>query len=144
MQRLKSDVARLLATLQHKSADRVPYLEMWIDSPALYAHVLDRPAQPDRSSGRPFTPEDHVELAERLAMDAVVCDLSWSGNNRNGGGADSEPGSSQPAAPLLDQLNYLERYLRAVRDTGVGVIVHVAGLMGAKRRSRRAGTACAG
>ena len=46
------DVARLLATLQHKAADRVPYLEMWIDSPALYAHVLGRPAQPDRPSGR--------------------------------------------------------------------------------------------
>ena len=125
------DVARLLATLQHKAADRVPYLEMWIDSPALYAHVLGRPAQPDRPSGRPFTPEDHVELAGHLGMDAVVCDLSWPGGNRNMRSAANEVGFGQPAVSLLDQLNYLERYLRAVQGTGVGVIVHVAGLMGA-------------
>ena len=123
----RPDAGRLLATLRHQPADRMPYLEMWIDSPALYVHLLGRPAQPDRLSGRPFTPEDHVELAGRLGMDAVVCDLSWPASNRNGGAG--EPG--QPVAPLLDQLNYLERYLRAVRETGVGVIVHIAGLMGA-------------
>ncbi|MEZ4769843.1 MAG: substrate-binding domain-containing protein [Caldilineales bacterium] len=112
-----SDVTRLLATLRHQPAERTPYLEMWIDSPTLYAHLLGRPAQPDRISGRPVTPEDHVELAGRLGMDAVVCDLAWPGS----------PG--QAAAPLLDQLNYLERYLRAVQETGVGVIVHLTGLM---------------
>ena len=128
---LQPDVARLLATLQHKVADRVPYLEMWIDSPALYAQVLGRPAQPDRPSGRPFTPEDHVELAGQLGMDAVVCDPSLPGGDRNGGAAAGQPGSSRPAAPLLDQLNYLERYLRVVGGTDIGVIVHVAGLMGA-------------
>lgn len=123
----RPDANRLLATLRHQPADRTPYLEMWIDSPVLYAHVLGRPAQPDRPNGRPFTPEDHVELVGRLGMDAVVCDLAGPGGNRNGGAGESGP----PAAPLLDQLNYLERYLRAVRETGVGVIVHIAGLMGA-------------
>ena len=123
----RSDVARLLATLRHETADRVPYLEMWIDSPALYAHLLGRPAQADRLSGRPFTPEDHVELAGQLGMDAVVCDLSWRGGDRSA----ARPGIEPPDAPLLDQLDYLERYLRAVSGSGVGVIVHVAGLMGA-------------
>ena len=127
----RPDITRLLAALQHEAADRVPYLEMWIDSPALYAHLLGRPAQTDRPSGRPFTPEDHVELAGCLGMDAVVCDLSWPGANRNTGAATSDSGAGQPAAPLLDQLNYLERYLRAVQGTGLGAIVHVTGLMGA-------------
>ena len=123
----QADVDRLLATLRHEPADRTPYLEMWINSPALYSHMLGRPAQHDPLSGRPATPEDHVELAGRLGMDAVVCDLSWPGGNQNGGAGEL----GRPAAPLLDQLNYLERYLRAVRETDVGVIVHITGVMGA-------------
>ena len=124
------DVARLLATLQHQTADRIPYLEMWIDNPALYAHVLGRPAQVDRISGYPFMPEDRVELAVQLGMDAVVCDLSRLGGSHNMATAAGDRIADPPVAPLLDQLNYLERYLRSVNGTGVGVIVHVAGLMG--------------
>ena len=127
----RSDVNRLLAALRGRPTDRLPYLELWIDSPDLATRLLGRPAQADRSTGRAITPEDHVELAGQLGMDAVMCDLAWPGRNsiEENGAAGSD--STRPTVPLLDQLNYLERYLRAIRGTGVGVIVHVAGLWGA-------------
>ena len=135
----RSDVNRLLEVLQHREADRVPHLELSVVSRSVYEYVLERELKADTADetagSRSITPEDHVEFAMRLGMDAVHCDFSWrlrtlSGpsarGNGHGGGrpvrtmVDLDDLELPPS--LADQLSMLERYLRATQGTGVGVI----------------------
>jgi uroporphyrinogen decarboxylase len=90
-----------------------------------------------RVGGQSITPEDHVEFAQRLGMDAVACNFSWRPGNvfaRASDGTEHYVGGTvktwadladlEPPVPLADQLNYLERYLRAAQGTGVGVFAN--------------------
>jgi LacI family transcriptional regulator len=138
-ERDRSDVNRLLRVLRHQEADRLPCLALWIHSQSAIEYVLERKLDyavvHDHEIGFSLTPEDHIEFAQRLAMDAVACDFTWRPNNlfavaSNGreqyvGGAvkswyDLE--NLEPPPPLAQQLDHLERYLRAAQGTGVGVI----------------------
>ena len=120
-----TDVNRLLDALAGRPTDRLPHLEFWFESKALYEYVLERklPADTvDRSLGElATTPEDDVELARRLGMDAATCFVSWplpAGSVR--GWADLD---RLPRPPLLaDQLGRLAKYLDVARGTGVGII----------------------
>lgn len=137
----RSDINRLLKAFRHQEADRVPHLEFWITSKTVYEHVLGRPLDyeiVDAALGeQSIAPEDHIEFAQRLGMDAVICNFSWRPNNVFG---EAEDGTShyvdgslktwadleqiQPP-PLLDaQLRHLERYLCAADSTGVGVFAN--------------------
>ncbi|MDH4136173.1 MAG: substrate-binding domain-containing protein [Anaerolineae bacterium] len=135
----RPDVNRLLKVLQHQEADRVPHLEFWVTSKSVYEYVLERELKYDivdaRVGGQSIAPEDHVEFATRLGMDAVTCDFSWRPNSIFELASDGKEyyiGGSvktwtdlddlEPPPSLVDQLSYLERYLRAVQGTGVGVI----------------------
>jgi len=137
----KPDVNRLLKALRHQEADRVPHLEFWITSKAIYEYVLGRKLSYDivdsRDQGQTITPEDHVEFALRLGMDAVACNFCWRPNNvfeTTASGsyhyvdgtvkAWSDLGNLEPPPPLADQLSHLERYLRAAQGTGVGVFAN--------------------
>jgi hypothetical protein len=140
----RSDVNRLLAVLQHREADRVPYIEFEIASKAVYEYVLERELEDDAISatlGRQLiTPDDHVEFALRLGMDAVPCNFIWEPS----GAAVSD---LEPPPLLTDQLSYLERYLRAAQGTNVGIAVRFSsffqpamvatGVMNAPHRFRR-------
>jgi len=118
---LKPDVNRLLRVLKHREADQVPHLELSVASKAICEYVLERELDSGLSNMQlgalPITPEDHVDLALRLGLDAVPCHFSW---QPNGAGLDNLP----PPLSLADQLSLLERYLRAARGTGVGVIAY--------------------
>jgi LacI family transcriptional regulator len=137
----KSDVNRLLKVLQHQEADRLPHLEFWVTSRSVYEYVLERELEYDivdaRVGGQSITPDDHVEFAQRLGMDAVACNFSWRPNNvfeKAADGTEHYVGGSvktwadlddlEPPVPLADQLSYLERYLRAAQGTGVGVFAN--------------------
>jgi LacI family transcriptional regulator len=140
----KSDANRLLTVLRHQEADRVPHIEFHIASPAMYEYVLEHELQYDAASAKlgaqPIAPEDHVEFALRLGMDAVPCNFFWRPRN-----ADLE--DLQPRPSLAAQLSSLERYLRAAQGTGVGVIANFSsffdtamlatGVMNAPHRFRR-------
>jgi LacI family transcriptional regulator len=125
----RSDVNRLLRVLQHQEADRVPHLELSMTSRTVYEYVLERELRyevAEAQAGKsPATPEDQVEFALRLGMDAVYCDFSWHPNNSL---RSSVTGSLrawddlEPAPSLVGQLSHLERYLRAAQGTGIGVI----------------------
>jgi hypothetical protein len=137
----KSDVNRLLRTFRHQEADRIPHLEFWVTSKAVYEYVLERELAYDivdaSVGGQSITPEDHVEFARRLGMDAVACNFSWRPNNVFAKAADGTAhyvGGSvktwadldqlEPPVPLAEQLGCLERYLRAAQGTGVGVFAN--------------------
>lgn len=137
----RSDVSRLLKVLQHQEADRVPHLEFWTDNRAIVEYVLERRLDHGsvngRETGRSMLPEDQVEFAQRIGMDAVTCSFSWRPNNvftRASDGSEHYVGGSvknwsdlenlEPPPPLAQQLNTLERTLRAAQGTGVGVIAN--------------------
>jgi LacI family transcriptional regulator len=134
----KSDVNRLLKAFQHQEADRLPHLELRVTGRPVYEFVLERKLDYDiadaRTGGLSVTPEDHVEFARRLGMDAVACDFSWRPNAIFARAVDgarryvdgsvktwADLSDLEPPTPLADQLNTLERYLRAAQGTGVGV-----------------------
>ncbi len=137
----KSDVNRLLKVLQHQEADRLPHLEFWVTSQSVYEYVLEHKLEYDiidaRVGDQSIAPEDHVEFAQRLGMDAVACNFSWRPNNIFKKASDgtehyvdgsvktpADLDNLEPPPSLADQLNYLERYLRAVQGTGVGVLAN--------------------
>ncbi len=137
----KSDINRLLKALRHEEPDRIPHLEFWISSRLVYEYVLERPLEngcPDEKTGDPaIRPDEHIEVAQRLGMDAVACHFMWRPNNvfrkASDGTRHYVDGTVktwagledlEPPPPLLDQLNHLERYLRASQGTGVGVVAN--------------------
>lgn len=136
-----SDIDRLLKTLRFQEADRVPHLENWVTSKAVYEYVLERTLDYDvedaRVGGISVAPEDYVEFAARLGMDAVLCNISWRPNNVFREAADgtehyvdgtvktwADLDDLEPPLPIGVQFNYLERYLRACEGTGVGVVLN--------------------
>jgi len=138
----KSDVNRLLKVLHHQEADRLPHMELWVTSRAVYEYVLERELDYEISDasegGQSITPEDDVEFSQRLGQDAVLCNFNWRPNNLFESASDGTEhyvgGSVKTWADLDnldsppsidDQLRYLERYLRAAQRTGVGVVANL-------------------
>ena len=109
-------MARLLTVLRQGVPDRVPHVELQMGAASVYEYVLERELKQDPANGwsRPYAvaPEDQVEFAGRLGIDAVVCDFQ------------------DPATSLTDRLSALERYLRAAQGTGVGVGAAFGGFFG--------------
>ena len=137
----KSDVNRLLKALNHEEPDRVPHIELWVTSKAVYEHVLERKLEyaigDAAEGGQSISPEDDVEFAMRQGEDAVLCNFNWRPNNlfrTAADGTDHYVGGSvktwadletlDPPPSLDSQLRYLERYLKAAQGTGVGVIAN--------------------
>jgi uroporphyrinogen decarboxylase len=135
----RSDVNRLLTTLHHREADRLPHIELWVTSQAVYEYVLERKLSyvigDAAEGGQSITPEDDVEFAQRMGQDAVLCNFNWRPNNIFKKAADgtrhyvdgsikslADLENLEPPTPLDDQLRHLERYLRAAQGTGVGII----------------------
>jgi uroporphyrinogen-III decarboxylase len=137
----RSDINRLLKAFQHQEADRLPHLEFWVTSQPVYEYVLEKELEYDivdaSVGGQSISPEDHVSFAERLGMDAVVCNFSWRPNNifktaRDGtehyvdGSIKSwaDLDDLEPPLAIGDQLEYVERYLKAAQGSGVGVFAN--------------------
>ncbi len=137
----KSDVNRLLKVFQHQEADRLPHLEFWVTSQSVYEYVLEKKLEYDivdaSVGGQSISPEDHVEFAQRLGMDAVVCNFSWRPNNVFKKARDgtehyvdgsiktaADLANLEPPTPISQELKYLERYLKAAQGTGVGVFAN--------------------
>ena len=138
----KSDVNRLLKALDHKEPDRLPHIEMWVTSKAVYEYVLERELEYEikdaAEGGQSITPEDDVEFAQRQGEDAVLCNFNWRPNNVFAPASDgtehyidgtvktwADLDDLEPPPSLDAQLGYLERYLRAAQGTGVGVIANL-------------------
>jgi len=138
----RSDVRRLLIALSHQEPDRLPHLELWVTSQAVYEYVLERKLPyvigDAAEGGQSITPEDDVEFAQRMGQDAVLCNFNWRPNNIFKKAADgtrhyvdgsikslADLENLEPPTPLDDQLRHLERYLRSAQGTGVGIITNL-------------------
>ncbi|MCO6451850.1 MAG: substrate-binding domain-containing protein [Caldilineales bacterium] len=140
----KSDASRLQSVFTGGQPDRIPHFELQVTGQTLVEYVLGRKlsaaSENGRGSGNPaISPAEHVEFAQRLGIDAVPCPFYWYPNNVYGvtshgqhqyidgtikGWDDLE--RLESPAPLADQLNTLEMYLRAAEGTGVGVFASFA------------------
>jgi LacI family transcriptional regulator len=137
------DADRLLDALAGRPTDRIPHLEFWFESRVLLEHILGRKLPADLidtiGGGLRTTPEDDVELARLLGMDAVTCHFSWNlsaGSVRGWADLDHLP---RPPS-LADQLGRLARYLAAARNTGLGVIAGIRSPFGMALRAVGAAT----
>ncbi|NOZ73327.1 MAG: substrate-binding domain-containing protein [Chloroflexi bacterium] len=135
----KPDVQRIEAALQFRESDRAPHVEFDISSLRLYAYVLgrkDRLVQAKNGSGGAIiTPEDRVEFAQRMGLDAILCEFSGQTSNPNlrlDGACQLDAGPIETWADLdqlqkpiaiADHLNELERHLRAAEGSKLGVFV---------------------
>jgi uroporphyrinogen decarboxylase len=137
----RPDVRRLLRALDHQEADRVPHIELWVTSRAVYEHVLGRPLAygigDAAEGGQSISPEDDVEFAMRQGEDAVLCNFNWRPNNVFDLASDgtrhyvdgtvktwADLNDLEPPPSLDAQLRHLERYLKAAQGSGVGVIAN--------------------
>jgi len=135
------DINRLLTALRHGEPDRVPHLENWVTSRTVYEYVLERKLEYDvadaRVGGISVAPEDYVEFAGRLGMDAVLCNLSWRPNNvfrKASDGSEhyvdgtvktrADLDDLEPPVPMEEQFGYMERYIRAAEGTGIGIVAN--------------------
>jgi len=135
------DINRLLTALRHGEPDRVPHLENWVTNRTVYEYVLERKLEYDvadaRVGGISVAPEDYVEFAERLGMDAVLCNLSWRPNNvfrKASDGSEhyvdgtvktrADLNDLEPPVPMEEQFGYMERYIEAAEGTGVGIVAN--------------------
>ena len=137
----KPDINRLITSLRHKEPDRVPHMELWVTSKPVYEYVLGKKLGYDvadaRVGGISVAPEDYVDFAEKLGMDAVLCNFSWRPNNvfrKADDGTEhyvdgtvksfADLDNLEPPVALSEQFAYLERYLKAVEGKGIGVIAN--------------------
>jgi LacI family transcriptional regulator len=124
----KSDVSRLLKSLLHQEPDRVPHLELSITSRSAYEYVLERELEHDVSSastgGFSISPEDHVDFALRLGIDAVPCGFTWQPGKDALVSRSGDRPQLKPPPSLVDQISLLERYLRAAQGTRVGIVAN--------------------
>ena len=143
----KSDVNRLLTALNHQEPDRLPHIELWVTSQAVYEYVLERELDYSigdaAEGGQSITPQDDVEFAQRLGQDAVLCNFNWRPNNvfhlATDGTRHYVDGTIKtvanldnldPPSAIDDQLRHLERYLESAQGTGVGIIANLTSFFG--------------
>lgn len=101
------------AALRGEMVARLPYISLGKISPSLYEDVLNRVVE------TPISPEDDVEFARRMGIDAIACSITWQEVQIQ----DLLISGMEIALPITDQMSQLERYVRATQGTGVSILV---------------------
>ncbi len=133
----KPDASRITSALQFEQPDRIPHVEFALNSPRLFQYVLGRRTNGGNhsalSSG--ISPTERAGFARRMGLDAILCDFSWDARRGSvsyddvckpkGHSISSWSDLDQLEKPVViaDQLNKLERHLRAVDGLNLGVFV---------------------
>ena len=127
----KSNKERLLKAFLFRQADRLAILENRGAGKAVMEHVLGHTVRlaPD---GINVLPEDAVEFAQKMGLDAVPCEIFW-----NLGPVPYEPDGDlaakarqlYPPPSLAVQISTLENLFNAVEGSGVGVYVRFSSFL---------------
>ena len=139
----ESNFERLKASYNGKVLDRVPYLEYWVFNQQVLENVLGKNIPPiDGIYACPITPEDNIEFARRIGMDAVVLDFIWRPNNIIRESSDGSPnyvdGSIKSWKDLKNlekppSLNYLKerlnKYIELLKGTKLGLVHTFTGIL---------------
>ena len=134
----KPNVHRIAAALRFQQADRTPHVEFGLNSPRLFRYVLGRKINGGHNGGvrkERIAPEDRAGFARRMGLDAILCDFSTNGDADASVQDDvcqlsgrfiskwSDLDQLEKPVVIADQLNKLERHLRAVDGLNLGVFV---------------------
>ncbi len=124
------DIKRLLKAFKREIPDRVPNFEFIIDQRNVEA-ILGR-----KITGV-MTPEDRLEIAQKIGMDAVGFGIVWGFGRVEATASDGSrhylTGNVKDWADLkgykpqnIDRsIEYLERCIRATRNTDIGVWIYI-------------------
>jgi len=117
------DDNKLFQALRHLRPAGLSSLAVGVMPSAWYEYILER--RPEyvegsaKTGGGTITPEDQVEFARRIGLDALVCDFNRQPIQKLSSETDLH--RLEPP-PLYEQLNLLERYFRAAQAGGVGIV----------------------
>lgn len=117
-----SDINRLLAVLNHQTADRIPNFEIWL-GPRILSHLSGKETNDDLWS---LPPIDAVRIAEMIGQDAVPCSLTWHGCPDGSILSDDDLLKIQIPDPQL-AVQAVEKYLDAIEDSDVGLCARLSG-----------------
>jgi LacI family transcriptional regulator len=121
----KPDKERLVRALAFQKSDRLPVLDNRGAGMVVMTYVLGRAVRL-ASDGLNILPEDAVEFAQKMGLDAIPCEISWAVGPIETDPADdllARVRQGYPAPSLAVQLSAVENLLTAVEGTGVGVYV---------------------
>ena len=133
----RPDASRIASALRFEQADRIPHVEFALDSPRLFRYVLGQRTNGGNHGARNggISPEERAGFARRMGIDAIICDFSRDGEKKRvvkddvcsmkGRSISNWSDLDQLEKPVViaDQLNKLERHLRAADGLNLGVFV---------------------
>ncbi len=122
----KAQITLLKQALQHKPApsSAIPHFEYSITSSSLYRYVLEREPQYEFVQQTSLIcPDDQVDFAQRTGIAAVPCRFPFQPTIHH---LDSSWTNDSELLPfdfpfLTSQLEFFDRYVRAARNTKVGI-----------------------
>lgn len=120
----KTQNAAVKRALRRTTSDeKLVHFEYAVTSPALYRYVLERePRYEMVGQTSLIVPEDQVEFAQRTGIAAIPCRFPYQPKLVDfeiGWGTENELPFDFP--PLTDQIDFFDRYVRAARNTSVGI-----------------------
>ncbi len=122
----KAQITLLKQALKHEvtNASTVPHFEYAITNHALYRYVLEREPQHEFIQKMSLIcPEDQVEFAQRSGIAAVPCRFPFQPTLQHLDTSWANDGELPPFdfPTLTDQLDFFDYYVRAARNTNVGI-----------------------
>ncbi len=118
----RPDKNRLMNALAFRKSDRIPFIAGRAANKTLIEAVLGRSIQWTQD-GNNLDPEDLINFAQQMGIDAVPCDLTWQSNLNENTIRDSSLLQANQAPALAQQLSLLENLLRSAEGSGIGVYV---------------------
>lgn len=120
----KAQNAAVKRALRRTGSDEtLVHFEYAVTSPELYRYVLERePRYELIGQTSLIVPEDQVEFAQRTGIAAIPCRYPYQPELVDfevGWGTENELPFDFP--PLTDQIDFFDRYVRAARNTNVGI-----------------------
>ncbi len=127
----KAQITLLKRALRRQTADfaAIPHFEYAISSRVLYRYVLEREPEYEYIGQKALiAPEDQVEFAQRTGVAAIPCRFPYQPAQIYPDGDGEVPPFDFPL--LTDQLDFFDRYVRAARNTNVGVAADFRSIVG--------------
>jgi LacI family transcriptional regulator len=128
----KSQITLLKQALKHRTdVSTVLHVEYAVTNRSLYRYVLEREPQYESvHQTSMICAEDQVEFARRVGIAAIPCRFPFQPTVDH---LDSNWAASSDALPfdfprLTDQLDLFDRYVRAARNTNVGIAADFRGI----------------
>jgi hypothetical protein len=127
----KPNKDRVIKALNFQTSDRVPILDNRGAGKAVMEYVLGHAIR-FALDGFNIVPEDVVEFAQKMGLDAIPCEIFWNIGPVDYpvyGDLSARARQLYPPPSLAVQLSTLENLLNAVEGSGIGVYVRFSSFL---------------